>query len=100
MTTRAGTMVAQQWREFGIDAKTQAYPTDFFPRIETGDYEVAIGWSVETWGGHPDLSYFLELVAFGIPEAARREPAAAQSPALEERRAGQDHRGDPLHRIR
>ncbi len=60
VTTRAGTMIAQQWRKFGIDAKTQAYPTDFFPRIETGDYEVAIGWSVETWGGHPDLSYFLD----------------------------------------
>ncbi len=87
VTTRAGTMVAQQWREFGIDAKTQAYPTDFFPRIETGDYEVAIGWSVETWGGHPDLSYFLELVAFGVPEATRRKPTAAQSPALEERRS-------------
>ena len=60
VTTRAGTMVAQQWREFGIDAKTQAYPTDFFPRVETGDYEAAIAWSVETWGGHPDLSYFLD----------------------------------------
>jgi peptide/nickel transport system substrate-binding protein len=60
VTTRAGTMIAQQWRKFGIDAKTQAYPTDFFPRVETGDFEVAIAWSVETWGGHPDLSYFLD----------------------------------------
>ena len=60
VTTRAGTMIAQQWRKFGIDAKTQAYPTDFFPRVDSGDYEVSIGWSVETWGGHPDLSYFLD----------------------------------------
>src|SRR5215469_1633664 len=29
--TRAGTMIAQEWRQFGIDAKTQAYPSDFSP---------------------------------------------------------------------
>jgi len=60
VTTRAGTMIAQQWRDFGIDAKTQAYPTDFFPRVDSGDYEATIAWGVETWGGHPDLSYFLD----------------------------------------
>ena len=41
--TRAGTMIAQQWRQFGIDAKTQAYPSDFFPRVASGDYEAARG---------------------------------------------------------
>ena len=25
-----------------------------------GDFDTFIGWSVETWGGHPDLSYFLD----------------------------------------
>jgi len=58
--TRAGTMIAQEWRQFGIDAKTQAYPSGFFPRVASGDYEAAIAWSVETWGGHPDLSFFLD----------------------------------------
>ncbi|HET9534305.1 MAG TPA: ABC transporter substrate-binding protein [Mesorhizobium sp.] len=58
--TRAGTMIVQQWRQFGIQAETQAYPSDFFPRVELGDYEAAIAWSVETWGGHPDLSFFLD----------------------------------------
>src|SRR5262245_15059870 len=58
--TRAGTMIVQQWRQFGIQAETQAYPSDFFPRVEAGDYQAAIAWSVETWGGHPDLSFFLD----------------------------------------
>lgn len=25
-----------------------------------GDFEAAIYWTVETWGGHPDLSFFLD----------------------------------------
>jgi peptide/nickel transport system substrate-binding protein len=58
--TRAGTMIVQEWRQFGIDAQTQAYPSDFFPRVESGDFQAAIAWSVETWGGHPDLSFFLD----------------------------------------
>jgi peptide/nickel transport system substrate-binding protein len=58
--TRAGTMVAQQWREFGIDATPENAQAAFFPRREAGDFEVCISWSVETWGGHPDLSFFLD----------------------------------------
>jgi peptide/nickel transport system substrate-binding protein len=60
VTTRAGTMVAQQWRDFGIDATPDNAQAAFFPRRGAGDYEVIISWSVETWGGHPDLSYFLD----------------------------------------
>ena len=26
----------------------------------TGDFETAIYWTIETWGGHPDLSFFLD----------------------------------------
>jgi peptide/nickel transport system substrate-binding protein len=86
--TRAGTMIAQQWRQFGIDAKTQAYPTDFFPRIETGDFEAAIAWSVETWGGHPDLSFFLDSwhSEFLKPAGERQPPRNRQrwsSPELD-----------------
>ena len=29
-------------------------------RRSAGDFEAMIAWSVETWGGHPDLSYFLD----------------------------------------
>jgi peptide/nickel transport system substrate-binding protein len=72
--TRAGTMIVQQWRQFGIDAKTQAYPSRpvSLPR----------------------------QLAFGIPEAERRAPAAAQPPALDASGAGQDHREDPHDRLR
>lgn len=74
--TRAGSMVAQNWRQFGIDAEAVNAETTFFPNRESGDFEATISWSVETWGGHPDLSYFLdswhsEFVA---------EPGTVQSP--------------------
>jgi peptide/nickel transport system substrate-binding protein len=58
--TRAGTMIAQQWRQFGIDANVEVAQGTFFDRRAAGDYEALISWSVETWGGHPDLSFFLD----------------------------------------
>jgi peptide/nickel transport system substrate-binding protein len=58
--TRAGSMVAQQWRQFGIDASTVVAQGSMLDRRAAGDYEALISWSVETWGGHPDLSYFLD----------------------------------------
>jgi peptide/nickel transport system substrate-binding protein len=58
--TRAGSMIAQQWRQFGIDATTVVAQGTLFDRRNAGDFEALIVWSVETWGGHPDLSYFLD----------------------------------------
>jgi peptide/nickel transport system substrate-binding protein len=58
--TRAGSMVAQQWRQFGIDATTVVAQGSMFDRRAAGDYEAMISWSVETWGGHSDLAYFLD----------------------------------------
>jgi peptide/nickel transport system substrate-binding protein len=58
--TRAGTMIAQQWRQFGIDAKTEVAQGTMLDRRNSGDFETLISWSVETYGGHPDLSYFLD----------------------------------------
>src|SRR5882724_11508826 len=29
-------------------------------RRAAGDFDTFIGWSVETWGGHQDLSYFMD----------------------------------------
>jgi peptide/nickel transport system substrate-binding protein len=58
--TRAGTMIAQQWRQFGIDSTAEAAQAAFLTRRNGGDFEAAISWSVETWGGHPDLSFFLD----------------------------------------
>ena len=58
--TRAGSMIAQQWRQFGIDATTVVAQGSLVDRRNGGDFEVIISWSVETWGGHPDLSFFLD----------------------------------------
>ena len=58
--TRAGSMIAQQWRQFGIDAKVDTAQGTMLTRRGAGDFDTFIGWSVETWGGHPDLSYFLD----------------------------------------
>jgi peptide/nickel transport system substrate-binding protein len=58
--TRAGSMIAQEWRQFGIDASTVVAQGTLNDRRGAGDYEAMIAWSVETWGGHPDLSYFLD----------------------------------------
>ena len=58
--TRAGTMIAQEWRQFGIDASTEVAQGTMIDRRSAGDFEAIISWSVETWGGHPDLSFFLD----------------------------------------
>src|SRR5258708_15278878 len=58
--TRAGSMIVQQWRQFGIDAQTTVAQGSMFDRRAAGDFEAMITWSVETWGGHPDLSFFLD----------------------------------------
>ena len=58
--TRAGAMIVQQWKQAGIDAKIDVAQGTFATRRATGDFDAFIGWSVETWGGHQDLSYFLD----------------------------------------
>jgi len=57
--TRAATMIAEQWRKFGIDAKAE--PVELlWQRMSYGDGDAFAAWMVETWGGHPDLFWFLE----------------------------------------
>jgi peptide/nickel transport system substrate-binding protein len=59
--TNAGTLIAQEWKDFGLDASTEvSTDTVIATRRPLGDFEVLLGWSVETWGGHPDLSFFLD----------------------------------------
>ena len=75
--TRAGSMITQQWRQFGIDATTVVAQGSMVDRRAAGDYEAMITWSVETWGGHPDLSFFLDswhsqfVAAPGKPQPPR-----------------------------
>jgi len=57
--TRAGDMIVQNWKAAGVDAKTTVVPNPFENAFRPGTFEAGIGWSIETWGGHPDLSFFL-----------------------------------------
>lgn len=57
---RAGTIIAQQWSMEGIQTTVDVAGPTNGQRLGGGDYDVAIYWTVETWGGHPDLSFFLE----------------------------------------
>ena len=92
--TRAGTMIVQQWRQFGIDAKVDIAQGTLPTRRAAGDFDTFIGWSVETWGGHHDLSYFLDSWHSQFVAPAGQAAAAAQLAALVEPRARQDHRAD------
>lgn len=58
--TRAGTMIVQQWKQAGIDARIDVAQGTLITRRAAGDFDSFIGWSVETWGGHQDLSYFMD----------------------------------------
>ncbi|WP_342363669.1 ABC transporter substrate-binding protein [Terrarubrum flagellatum] len=75
--TRAGTMIVQLWRQAGIDAKIDVAQGTLLTRRAAGDFDAFIGWSVETWGGHQDLSYFLDswhskfVAAPGQPQPLR-----------------------------
>jgi len=57
---RAGTVIAQQWNELGIDVKVDVAGPTNGQRLSAGDFDAAIYWTIETWGGHPDLSFFLD----------------------------------------
>ena len=56
---RAAAMIVECWKEFGIDV-TLDVRADFGTLAGTGDYDGVFFWNIETWGGHPDLSYFLD----------------------------------------
>ncbi len=58
--TRAGSMIAQQWTQAGVDSKIDALPTAMWSNMFNGQNEATMAWTVETWGGHPDLSFFLD----------------------------------------
>jgi peptide/nickel transport system substrate-binding protein len=56
---RAAAMIVECWKEFGIDV-TLDVRADFGALAGTGDFDGVFFWNIETWGGHPDLSYFLD----------------------------------------
>jgi peptide/nickel transport system substrate-binding protein len=55
---RCASMVVECWKEFGVDATLDVRdnPWQIMP---LGDYTANLAWTIETWGGHPDLFFFL-----------------------------------------
>ncbi len=56
---RLGSMVGDNLRSAGVDVTVEVAP-DLWTRNAAGDFDTLIAWSVESWGGHPDLSFFLD----------------------------------------
>ena len=73
VVNRLGAIIAQTWAQNGVQA-TAEVASDTWDRQRVGNYEVNIAWAVETWGGHPDLSFFLD----SYHSAYVAEPGASQ----------------------
>ncbi len=56
---RAAAMVVENWAEFGIDTTLDAQANPW-PIMGSGEYTASLAWTIETWGGHPDLFFFLQ----------------------------------------
>jgi peptide/nickel transport system substrate-binding protein len=56
---RVASMVVENWKEFGIDTSLDA-ELNPWPIMSAGEYTATVQWVVETWGGDPDLFYFLQ----------------------------------------
>ncbi len=57
---RAAAAVVENWKAFGIDTMldSQAQP---WPIMTSGNYSANLAWTIETWGGDPDLFFFLQF---------------------------------------
>jgi peptide/nickel transport system substrate-binding protein len=60
VVNRLGTDIAQQWTLAGIESTPVADPVIYGTTLDLGQFDVATAWSIETWGGNPDLSFFLD----------------------------------------
>jgi peptide/nickel transport system substrate-binding protein len=71
---RAAAAVVENWKAFGIDATLDAQ-ANLWPIMSSGEYSSSFAWTIETWGGHPDLFFFLQSwhSKFYVPSG---EPAA------------------------
>ncbi len=56
---RAAAMIVENWQALGIDTSldVQANP---WPIMGSGEYSANVAWTIETWGGDPDLFFFLQ----------------------------------------
>jgi peptide/nickel transport system substrate-binding protein len=55
---RAAAMVVENWDAFGIDTNLDAQANPW-PIQDSGEFSANLAWVIETWGGHPDLFFFL-----------------------------------------
>jgi peptide/nickel transport system substrate-binding protein len=73
--SRLGSIIVQQWIQAGVAATSRTDP-QFWDQMFMGEFDTQIGWSVETWGGHPDLSFFLDSWhSEFVAEPGARQPA-------------------------
>jgi peptide/nickel transport system substrate-binding protein len=56
---RAAAAVVENWKAFGIDATLDAQ-ANLWPIMSSGEYSASFAWTIETWGGDPDLFFFLQ----------------------------------------
>jgi peptide/nickel transport system substrate-binding protein len=50
----------ENWVEFGVDATLDVRDNATRTQLALlGDFDADFGWVIETWGGHPDLFFFL-----------------------------------------
>lgn len=58
---RGAAMIVENWVAFGIDATLDVRDNASRSKLALlGEFDVDFGWTIETWGGHPDLFFFLE----------------------------------------
>ena len=73
---RAAATVVENWKAFGIDTTldSQANP---WPIMSSGEYSANLAWTIETWGGDPDLFFFLQSWHSKFYVAERHNPLPA-----------------------
>ena len=58
---RGAAMIVENWVEFGVEATLDVRDNATRTQLALlGDFDADFGWVIETWGGHPDLFFFLE----------------------------------------
>lgn len=58
---RGAAMIVENWVAFGIDATLDVRDNASRSKLALlGEFDADFGWTIETWGGHPDLFFFLE----------------------------------------
>jgi len=78
---RAAAAIVENWKTFGIDTSldSEASPWQI---MNVGQYSSNLAWTVETWGGDPDLFYFLQFAhsKFYVPSGkpANGNPGAVR----------------------